>query len=67
MPYNEEVAALGLDEYKYGFKDDVEYLFTSRKGLDGEIVRTGGPEVALWLEKEGYAVWREAEEKAAAV
>jgi Fe-S cluster assembly ATP-binding protein len=35
--------------------------------VDGEIVRTGGPEVALWLEKEGYAAWREAEEKAAAV
>ncbi|HEX8829680.1 MAG TPA: Fe-S cluster assembly protein SufB [Longimicrobium sp.] len=39
MPYNEDVAALGLDEYKYGFKDDVEYLFKSRKGLDEEIVR----------------------------
>lgn len=39
MPFNEDVAALGLDEYKYGFKDDVEYLFKSRKGLDEEIVR----------------------------
>ncbi|HEY7768889.1 Fe-S cluster assembly protein SufB [Longimicrobium sp.] len=39
MPFNEDVAALGLDEYKFGFKDDIEYLFKSRKGLDEEIVR----------------------------
>jgi Fe-S cluster assembly protein SufB len=39
MPFNEDVAALGLDEYKFGFKDEVEYLFKSRKGLDEEIVR----------------------------
>ena len=35
--------------------------------VDGKIVRSGGPEVALWLEEEGYASWREAEEKAGAV
>ena len=35
--------------------------------VDGRIVRSGGPEVALWLEEEGYASWREAEEKAAVV
>ena len=35
--------------------------------VDGRIVRSGGPEVALWLEEEGYASWREADEKAAAV
>ena len=35
--------------------------------VDGKIVRSGGPEVALWLEEEGYATWREAEEKAGAV
>jgi Fe-S cluster assembly protein SufB len=34
MPVNESVAALNLDEYKYGFTDEVEYLFKSRKGLD---------------------------------
>ncbi|HEX8316960.1 Fe-S cluster assembly protein SufB [Longimicrobium sp.] len=39
MPFNEDVAALGLDDYKFGFKDDIEYLFKSRKGLDEEIVR----------------------------
>ena len=39
MPLNESVAELGLDEYKYGFSDDVQYLFKSRKGLDEEIVR----------------------------
>ena len=35
--------------------------------VDGRIVRSGGPEVALWLEEEGYASWREAEEEAAAI
>ena len=35
--------------------------------VDGRIVRSGGPEVALRLEEEGYATWREAEEKAAAL
>ena len=39
MPYNEDVAALGLDEYKYGFRDEEDYVFKSRKGLDEEIVR----------------------------
>jgi Fe-S cluster assembly ATP-binding protein len=35
--------------------------------VDGRIVRTGGPEVAHALELEGYATWRDAEEKAGAV
>jgi Fe-S cluster assembly ATP-binding protein len=35
--------------------------------VDGRIVRSGGPEVALALEEAGYAVWRDAEEKAGAV
>ena len=35
--------------------------------VDGRIVRSGGPEVALWLEEEGYASWREAEEELAAI
>ena len=35
--------------------------------VDGRIVRSGGPEVALWLEEEGYASWREVEERAAAI
>jgi Fe-S cluster assembly protein SufB len=39
MPYNEDVAALGLDEYKYGFRDEESYVFKSRKGLDEDIVR----------------------------
>jgi Fe-S cluster assembly ATP-binding protein len=33
--------------------------------VDGRIVRSGGPEVALWLEEQGYASWRDADEKAA--
>ena len=39
MPVNESVAQLGLDEYKYGFRDEVDYVYKSRKGLDEEIVR----------------------------
>jgi Fe-S cluster assembly protein SufB len=39
MPTNEVVAQLGLDEYKFGFRDEVEYKFKSRKGLDEDIVR----------------------------
>jgi Fe-S cluster assembly protein SufB len=39
MPENEAVAQLGLDEYKYGFRDEVEYAYKSRKGLDEEVVR----------------------------
>ena len=29
--------------------------------VDGRIVRSGGPEVALELERDGYKVWREHE------
>jgi len=39
MPDNEVVAQLGLDEYKYGFRDVEDYVYKSRKGLDEEIVR----------------------------
>jgi Fe-S cluster assembly protein SufB len=39
MPDNEVVAQLGLDEYKYGFRDEENYVYKSRKGLDEEIVR----------------------------
>ncbi|HET6231169.1 MAG TPA: Fe-S cluster assembly protein SufB [Longimicrobiaceae bacterium] len=39
MPVNDSVAELGLDEYKYGFRDEENYLFKSRKGLDEDIVR----------------------------
>jgi Fe-S cluster assembly protein SufB len=39
MPENEVIAELGLDQYKYGFRDEVEYTYKSRKGLDEEIVR----------------------------
>jgi Fe-S cluster assembly ATP-binding protein len=35
--------------------------------VDGRIVRSGGPGVALELEEEGYATWREAEERAGVV
>ena len=40
MPYNADVAELGLDQYKYGFRDEEDYVFKSRKGLDEEIVRS---------------------------
>lgn len=29
---------LNLEEYKYGFRDDIEYVFKSQKGLSREIV-----------------------------
>ena len=35
--------------------------------VEGRIVRSGGPEVALQLEEEGYASWREKEAQNAAV
>jgi Fe-S cluster assembly protein SufB len=34
---HEELAA--LSEYKYGFKDEVQYTFRSRKGLNAEVIR----------------------------
>jgi Fe-S cluster assembly ATP-binding protein len=34
--------------------------------VDGRIVRSGGPEVALWLEEQGYASWRDVDDKAVA-
>ena len=40
MPANDSIAALNLDEYKYGFRDEVDYAYKSRKGLDEEIVTT---------------------------
>jgi Fe-S cluster assembly protein SufB len=33
---HEDLAA--LTEYKYGFRDDIQYAFRSRKGLDAEVV-----------------------------
>jgi Fe-S cluster assembly protein SufB len=39
MPINDSVAALNLDEYKYGFKDVENYKFKSKQGLDEETVR----------------------------
>ena len=44
------------------FKPDIVHVM-----VEGRIVRSGGPEIALQLEEEGYASGREAEEKTAAV
>ena len=39
MPEDKTIQELGLDEYKYGFRDPEEYFFrTPRKGIDEEIV-----------------------------
>ena len=39
MPEDRTIQELGLDEYKYGFRDPEEYFFkTPRKGIDPEIV-----------------------------
>jgi len=34
--------------------------------VDGRIVRSGGPEIALELEAEGYAAWNDADAPAGA-
>ncbi len=39
MPYDETVAELGLDEYKYDFITDDKPIFKSKKGLSEEVVR----------------------------
>ena len=39
MPYNETVANLGLDEYKYGFKTENKPVFQAARGLNEDIVR----------------------------
>ncbi|HEY8475396.1 MAG TPA: Fe-S cluster assembly protein SufB [Chloroflexota bacterium] len=54
MPVNPLVEELKLDEYKYGFRDEVEYVFKTRPGLDEEVVRQisaqkGEPEWMLKL------------------
>ena len=38
MPYDQTVAALNLDEYKYGFKDPEKYVFKAEKGLSRRVV-----------------------------
>ena len=39
MPYDETVAELGLDEYKYDFVTDDQPIFKSKKGLNEKVVR----------------------------
>ncbi len=39
MPYDETVAELGLDEYKYDFVTEDKPIFKSKKGLSEEVVR----------------------------
>ena len=39
MPQNEVVEGLGLDEYRYNFKDEETHVFRSRPGLSEDIVR----------------------------
>jgi Fe-S cluster assembly protein SufB len=38
MPQDQNVSALNLDDYKYGFKDPDSYVFKSEKGLSKQIV-----------------------------
>jgi Fe-S cluster assembly protein SufB len=38
MPQDQNVSALNLDDYKYGFKDPDSYVFKSEKGLSKHIV-----------------------------
>ncbi|HEX7050373.1 MAG TPA: Fe-S cluster assembly protein SufB [Longimicrobiales bacterium] len=39
MPYNETVANLGLEEYKYGFVTKDKPVFKAQRGLSEEVVR----------------------------
>ena len=34
-----DVAGVGLDNYKFGFHDDIKPVYTSPKGLSEDIVR----------------------------
>jgi len=38
MPKDQNVSALNLDDYKYGFKDPDSYVFKSERGLSKQIV-----------------------------
>ena len=38
MPHDQNVAALDLDTYKYGFKDPETYVFKAEKGLSKKVV-----------------------------
>jgi len=38
MPIDQNVAALDLDTYKYGFKDPEKYVYKSEKGLSRRVV-----------------------------
>ena len=39
MPHNETVANLGLEEYKYDFREESKPVFKAQKGLSTDIVR----------------------------
>src|SRR5688500_50983 len=39
MPENETIEGLGLDEYKYDFRDESKPVFKAKKGLDESIIR----------------------------
>jgi Fe-S cluster assembly protein SufB len=39
MPHNETVAGLGLEEYKYDFKDEEKPVFKAQRGLSEDVVR----------------------------
>ncbi|MFN2421551.1 MAG: Fe-S cluster assembly protein SufB, partial [Gemmatimonadota bacterium] len=53
MPYDQNVAALDLDTYKYGFKDPETYVFRAEKGLSKRTVEqiSGMKEEPEWMLK----------------
>jgi Fe-S cluster assembly protein SufB len=53
MPYDQSVAALDLDTYKYGFKDPETYVFKAEKGLSKRTVEqiSGMKEEPEWMLK----------------
>jgi Fe-S cluster assembly protein SufB len=62
MPENETVSSLGLEEYKYNFKDESRPVFKAQKGLSEEVVRQisahkGEPEWMLEFRLKALAVY----------
>ena len=62
MPQNETIESLGLEEYKYDFKDESKPVFKAQKGLSEEIIRQisahkGEPEWMLDFRLKSYKTY----------
>ena len=62
MPENETIESLGLEEYKYDFKDESKPVFKAKKGLDESTIREisahkGEPEWMLNFRLKAYQIY----------